>query len=474
MKYADSMQAAMQRLWPLLYATGCLIFGTVAIAAEDTRWAEQMLVQEAVLTELESRNGPFDPSLVEPLQAMIRLLEEQSEHERIAELQERQLALMRLNLGLESPDLIPLLREMVLTRIAMGAAGEVVDQLQMIRNLSDSVEEPEALPRAIESLAHWYLTGGAGNSNRQRADNFFEARELIEELEDVVHERYGEDDPALVPWLYLDALNLYQLVGLLNSEGGMSGPIIRELVRHDGAMKLSTSARGFSYNPLWSGTVTPVIEEGELVGELYLREGIGKIADMADIFEAAGNLEGQAMAMIYRADFQLLMNRGTAFSQYREARELLLEAGIAEERIKLFFSRPQLLPVSHFYPTLEQAIARQEAELASWRPQQEDAIYVAPFKAWDESAANVREPVSDYAFWEFERNYHQIDLEFRINSRGGVSAVDIIAAEPDDRRSRRLARNAARELRFRPAMAAGRGQRLRDVQMRFLIPRGDD
>ena len=474
MKYADPILASARRLRLSICAAGLVIFAAALQAAEDTGWVEQMQAQEEILAELESRNGPFDSSLIEPLQAMIRLLEEQSDHERIAELQERQLALMRTNLGLENPQLIPLLEDMVLTRIAIGEFDEVTDDLQMIRNVSANVEDPEVLLRAIDVLAHWYLTGGAGDDSRRRAINFFEARELIEDLEDAAEELYGEDDPAMVPWLYSSAMNAYQLVGLLNSEDGASGPTIRELVRHDGATRLRTSARGFSINPLWSSTVTPVIEEGELVGELYLRQGIGKIDDMADIYETEGNLEAQAMALIYRSDFQLLMNRGTAFSRYREAQEMLLEAGIPAERIDLFFGRPQLLPVSRFYPTLEEAIAHQEAELASWRPEQEDAIYVAPYTAWDQAAPNVREPVSDTAFWEIENNYHQVDLEFRINSRGGVSGVDILAAEPDDRRSRRLARNAARELRFRPLMEEGRGQRLRDVQMRFLLPRRDD
>lgn len=464
----------MHKLCSLIIFLCSASWVTSAGAAEETGWAERMQAQEAALAALESLNGPFDPSLLEPLQAMVRLLEEQSEHERIAELQERQLGLMRTSLGLESPELIPLLREMARTRIAMGESDEVTDQLQLIRHLTASDDDPESLLQAIDALAYWYLSGGGGDSDRQRVQGFFEARDLIDELEDAAEEIYGEDDPAMIPWLYLAAMNQYQLVGMLNSEEGLSGRTIRELVRHDGATRLRNSARGFTYNPIWSSTVTPVIEQGELVGELYLREGIGKIADMADIFEQTGNPEGQAMAMVHRADFQLLLNRGTAFSRYREAQELLREAGIPEQRIELFFSRPQLLPASRFSPTLEEAIAQQEAELASWRPDQEDALYVAPYIAWDESAPNVRKPVSENAFWEFEHDYHQVDLEFRITSRGGVSSVDILSAEPDDRRSRRIARRTARDLHFRPPLENGRGQRLRDVQMRFLLPRRDD
>ena len=449
-------------------------FSLAAVAAEDADWLAQMQAQEAILAELESGNGPFDPSLIEPISAMIRLLEQQSDHQRIAELQERQLSVMRTNLGLENPEVLPLLRDMVRTRIALGDADAVGDQMQMIRNLAARQDGPEALLQTLDFLAYWYLTAGAGNSNRDRARNFFEARELIEDAEDHAIEEYGEDNPQAVPWLYLGAMNLYQLVALLNSEQGMVSPTVRELVRHDGAMKLRSSARGFSFNPVNSATFTPVVERGELVGELYLREARGKIDDIAGIFEATGNAEAEAMAIVYRSDFQLLLGQGTAFSRYREAMEMLRGAGVAEERIRLFFSRPQALPLSRFFPTLEEAIAHQEAELAVWQPEDADAVHVAPFPAWDETAPNMRAPISDNTFWEFVPDIHVMELEFNINSRGGVSAVDILNAAPDDRRSRRLAREAARQLRFRPAMEEGRGQRLRDVQMQFLLPRRDD
>ncbi len=469
----------MPRICALASAAALLFGGALASAAEkagrDQAWLAQMQAQQQVLAELESSRDSFDPALLEPLQAMIDLLEQRSEFERVAELQERQLGLMRAGFGLESPRLIPLLRQMVTTGVALGDAEAVTGHLQLLRHLQGVAGEPDELLQALDTLAHWHLTGGAGEDGRERAKNFFAARKLVEKLEKAAIELHGEGSPALAPWLYRSALSDYQLVAVLNSRQGLVSPMIRELVWHDGAMRLQGSVRGFSRSRLRTGTVTPVVEPGELVGEAYLREAVGKIDDIAELFDAAGDPEAQAMAMIYRADFQLLMGRGTAFSRYREAQQKLREAGVAESRIEWFFGRPQLLPANSFHASLGQAIAELEAELAPWRPEREEAAApVALYAAWDESAPNMRAPVSEHVFWEVAPNLHQIDLELDIDRRGGVSSVAVIAAVPDDHRSRRLAKQAVRELRFRPAMEAGRGLRVRDAQMRVLLPRRDD
>ena len=200
-------------------------------------------------------------------------------------------------------------------------------------------------------------------------------------------------------------------------------------------------------------------------------EAMEKTAEMAEILAQAGDIEAQAMAKIYRADFQLLADWASAFKEYDEAIDLLLEAEVPVERIAHFFSRPQLLPLSRFYATLEEAIAHQDAEFHSWRPDSEDANHVAPFAAWNVSAPNVREPLSDNAFWDTSSDFYQFDLEFNIGSRGDVSAVEVLNDESGDRRVRRMALVSVAKQRFRPALVDGRRQRLRDVQMRFLIPR---
>ena len=63
---------------------------------------------ELQLEEFESEFGPLSENLLEPLGSIAALLETQGDYEGLLEIQSRQLALMRINLGLEHPDLVPL------------------------------------------------------------------------------------------------------------------------------------------------------------------------------------------------------------------------------------------------------------------------------------------------------------------------------------------------------------------------------
>ena len=176
------------------------------------------------------------------------------------------------------------------------------------------------------------------------------------------------------------------------------------------------------------------------------------------------------MAKIYEADYSLRTFWYKPSGKYEEARDLLRGAGVPDERISLFFSRPQLLPVSRFYPTLEEAIAQQEAELAAWRPEQKEAAHVAIFRTWNDMAPNLMEPVSDHVFWNSPSNHYQVDLKFNINSQGSVSAVEVLDVEPADREIRSRVRKAVDKMRFRPFMEDNRRRGLRDVHMRVLVP----
>ncbi len=421
-----------------------LIWSSGSLAAENPTPLELLQEQETVLGELESAQGALHPDLVTPLQAMVDLLREQSEFERAAELQEQMLEVMQANAGEQSPDWIPSLKEMVAGRANSGATDGVDDLLRGLRILNAAQHDYPELIRTIELEAHWLMTEGAGTTGEQRVKSFLRAQQVLaNQYALLIGEFFDKNDPMIIPWMYHATLNNYQL-----------GEMIMFLCAFD----------DYSRRRL----------EAQIPGVYYYTVKLGNldwIRDIGEHYSAVDDLEGQAMAKIYEADFVLRASRSEAFELYENARELLREAGVPEERIGLYFSRPQLIPTSRFYPTLEEAIGKQEADIAAWSPEQQGAAHVGTFRAWNESVPAVAMPVSDHVFWDSSSNYYQVIVELNISSAGRVSAVGVIDMEPEDEEFQRYVRRAVLSKRFRPAMVEGRGQSLRDVQMRVLIPR---
>ena len=449
---------------PSIAAAFALMWSLGGFAASDEEWLEQMQVQENLLEELQSARGPTDLSLVEPLQAMIVLLRERSEYGRVAELQDHQLELMRINYGPESEELIPLLKEMVLNGVEAGDREGVSDLLQQLRVLSSTQEDPVALLEAIELQAYWYKTGGAGQTHKQRVVSFFDAHELVDELEILLDDVFDAGDTAIVPWLYRVYMNRYLLLGLLNSDREVRALAREELVWREGSDALWAVGRS-------TGGTNASSTFGRWGGGRFIPEAQETVEKITEVLKSAGDLEAQAMATIYEADFHLLMNWGSAWKKYEEARDLLREARVPEERISLLFSRSQQIPYSRFHPTLEEAIAQQEADLSRWRPAGEDAAHVAEFTAWSESVPNVRFPRSDHVFWNETSSYYEAELDININSVGFVPHVDVLEFEPENNEVRYRLRRAAEDLRFRPIMEDNRRRRMHDVHIRILIPR---
>lgn len=449
-----SISAAAASRWePQFSCLRVLTAATLALwvsggfAASDEDWLEQMQAQELLLTELESTRGPLDPELVAPLQTMIELMREQSEFERAAELLDRLLAVMETNAGEQSPDWIPALKEMVTSRVNSGETDGVEGLLRQMRILNAARHDYTELIRTIELEAHWLMTEGAGTVHAQRISSFIRAQEILtNRFAYLIGELFEQNDPRTVPWLYQVARNSFQLLELIDFDFRNNDHIQKELER-----------------------------QIPLLSEIRLRINyLIWIHEIGEHFSAVDDLEGQAMAKLYEADFVLFVNRSKAFELYAQAYEMLREADVPEERIRVYFSRPQLIPTSHFYSTLEEAIVKQDADLAAWRPEQQGVAHVGTFTAWNDTSPVLAMPVSDHAFWNPPSSYYQAILKLNISSSGSVSAVDMLEFEPEDREVRRKIRRAVQRKRFRPAMEEGRGQRLRDVHMRVLIPRGED
>ena len=437
------------RYLPICLAACFALWITQGFAEEDADRLERLQAQEEILAELESAHGSLNPSLVRPLRNMIEMLRELSEFERAAELQQRLLTVMETNANRQSPDWIPMLKDMVVDQVNSGDTGGVSGLLQQLRTLTAARNDPVALVQTVELQAHWLLTGGAGTTHRERVDNFFEARDLLQhDYAYLIRELFDENDPANIHRMYRVALIHNQTANLLLSDYGIGSRAGHKLESFDGVSRYSIA---------------------------QMHNSLGWIRAIYDALSATGDLEAQGMAKIYEGDFFFrgwrFRLRTMASRKYNEGRELLREAGVPEERIALFFSRPQVVPVSRFHTTLEGAIAQQEADLAAWRPEQEGAIHATVFRAWNGSAPRLLEPVSDHVFWDQPASYSHVDVKFNINYPGSVSSpVEVISVEPADREIHNRVRRAVEGMRFRHIMDNTRRRGLRDVHMRVMVP----
>ena len=484
----------------LLVARSCTLIGLLWLIADSGAGAQQLareaseLLQdieryEQQLEEYESEFGFFDIRLREPLIAIEALHAKLGNYPEVRTTQNRRLQLTRAALGLEHPDIIPLVEAMVRTDIRLSNWIEVSDHLEHLRTLAIAnygIDSEQAM-LALQRQASWYEVRVYVDENRERADNFMEARDIYEKLLDLAEDKYGEGDPRLVPWLNRRAYSLYQQVAGLNVDSPVAMDMIQETVRKDGPARLETSRmRGF-INPISPGginRVIPVTEKGEPVGVAYLRLANGFINDIEDIAEALGDAEMAAMAQLYHGDYAYLQGRSIGRSDYREAREKLLALGIEPERLDAFFGRPMIIPIPVFYSSFSDLEAYQrsgselplvgEVDVAEDADPWETPIHLGQFRAWEQGLASIPLPQPVDGLLEFQTPLYSVDVRFRINSRGNISGVKGLGIEPEDRRARSQAVRAVRNLQFRPALYGNRAKPRDHVELRYQIVNESD
>ena len=484
----------------LLVARSCTLIGLLWLIADSGAGAQQLareaseLLQdieryEQQLEEYESEFGFFDIRLREPLIAIEALHAKLGNYPEVRTTQNRRLQLTRAALGLEHPDIIPLVEAMVRTDIRLSNWIEVSDHLEHLRTLAIAnygIDSEQAM-LALQRQASWYEVRVYVDENRERADNFMEARDIYEKLLDLAEDKYGEGDPRLVPWLNRRAYSLYQQVAGLNVDSPVAMDMIQETVRKDGPARLETSRmRGF-INPISPGginRVIPVTEKGEPVGVAYLRLANGFINDIEDIAEALGDAEMAAMAQLYHGDYAYLQGRSIGRSDYREAREKLLALGIEPERLDAFFGRPMIIPIPIFYSSFSNLEAYQrsgselplvgEVDVAEDADPWETPIHLGQFRAWEQGLASIPLPQPVDGLLEFQTPLYSVDVRFRINSRGNISGVKGLGIEPEDRRARSQAVRAVRNLQFRPALYGNRAKPRDHVELRYQIVNESD
>jgi len=200
-----------------------------------------------------------------------------------------------------------------------------------------------------------------------------------------------------------------------------------------------------------------------------LRQARGFINDIREIAEIEGDEEAQAMALIYRGDYNVLLGRNSGRQHYNEAKERLAGLGIPLSDIEEFFRTPMPLPVPQFHENFDELLMYQRSINSAVHGVLNDVMHLGIFSAWHENASAVLKPVSSDPLLQIGMPQYLVDLSFNISSRGDVSSVKVINSVPEDRRVAREGMRAIREIKFRPAIEGKRAVRTRDVQMQYLF-----
>jgi hypothetical protein len=456
-----------------------LYFGALpSHAAEDTLLigsalanAEQLAAYQLQIEDLEFEFGPYHSSLIEPLESMIALLNEDEDYEEVALLQNRQLQVMRTELGFEHPDLVPLSQSIITTQMALGNWEAISDQLEHIRHLRTTVEgeNTEILLSAIQDQIGWLFSRITIEDRREQVRNFFEIRDLYEEIEDIVEDTYGEDSLEAAPWLYKTAYHEYHLVSFLNGSKGLGSESVDRLVRREGAFGLESQNRnGFSSNSFFgNASVIPAIERGRPIGDRYLRDAYSMVKKIQDVVEENSDIEARAMIKIYRSDFQLLSDRGSAIRSYREARDMLLEAGIAEEEVHWFFERPMVIPMETLHLNFADALDELKERIEPIASVKDQEMHLGIFTSWTEALISTPMPQSKNSFSQLDHPFKYADVSFSVSSRGKASSVDVLVTGPQELDSKRSISRSVRGIHFRPAIIDNKTRRVKDVRMRY-------
>ena len=320
----------------------------------------------------------------------------------------------------------------------------------------------------MENQAQWKLAGFYLDDESNQSDNFLDARDLYRDMKRLAEELYGKESPKLYSWYYKRAYNLSLMVKLLNTEDSFSRTFINDVIRTDGTMRLQTAGRlnGARLSPIVTWNIR---DQDFVLGEGYLRQARDLMSRIRDIAEVQNDKEVQAIAEIYRGDYNLLMGRGSGRRQYSNAQEILLDAGIPQSEIQEFFGAPMPIPLPNFYSSFNDLLEYQRSVLNAIDEASDSTMHLGVFSAWHENARAVLKPVSNDPLLQIGLPQYLVDLKFNISTRGKVSSIDVINSIPNDQRVAREGSRAIREIQFRPAYEGNKATRVRGAQIRYLF-----
>ena len=412
----------------------------------STRQESQISLYDGRIEALETEFGPYHHTLLEPLQGLTALLIDSGDFVKTSRILNRRLQLLHILEGPTSLNQLPVLAELISHDVRLQRWQSVTDRFEYI--LSLHVQSPEvdttALLNAMNDVSAWRSTYMFIDRPANRLEHLDTVREIRWKMITLSETQLTNDNKARISWLYSYALEQH-----------------RQFVFNWSQTSDSLLPKRSSYRPEFHGPVA------------FLRGALDIMKHILEITEAMDDLEAEAMAMIYVADFQMLLGAGTATSTYQSAEEKFKEAGIDQQRIEAFFARPEALPVSQFHLSLDAAHKWQNASGYILELGGESAAsthHLGDFIAWNRRAPSARLPALPEAASAASTELIAVQVQFSIYANGTSRDAKADRASPSAMRFKSVAQNAIKAMRFRPKSAQRGGQRIGDVTMNYMSP----
>ena len=477
--------AAALLLWPLAIAHAQDSTSPQAEISDLQRSIDLAELIEDLETGIEvtqSESGTYHVELLPSLDELAQVYIQAQDYEAAAQAIDHQLQIHRINSGLYSAQQIPIVESLVQLH---GQAGNWNGVNASLENLSwlyqrNTTLDAETQLRGLQSLGSWHLRALDKDVRERQAYHLVELAKLDERTTEIAQRRFGEDSPALSPYLYNQALSdtYIALAITLTGETSQDLMLLTEGIRNRPSLLSSTSTlrSEADIEAMYGSKASSVIERSF---RMNMDNNIAKIERIKELYVQSANIEAEAMVEMYLGDSNLLRqqfenrpsnfagvrrgssNVGTAVSHYRDALARLSEAGISDETLVGFTRCPVMLPIPKLHETVRAAtptcVPSSESELIDLG---EYNLVSTLIPGLEGDAEESDEIIS-------------ARVKFTVRSNGQVSNDNIEEITPDDTSSRVQIRKLMDIMQFRPAIVDDEAVSSENLQLLIRIPKAN-
>lgn len=434
---------------------------------------------ESQIANIQSTSGTFDPELLQPLDELAQVYIETQDYDAAAQLLDHQLQIHRINSGLYAAQQIPIMETLLQMQAQKSDWESVNDSLSYLSWLyqRDTTLDAETQLQGLQTLGSWQLRALDKDARERQAYHLVELAKLDARTAEIAQRRFGDNNPAISPYLYNQALadTYIALAITLTSETSQELMLLTEGIRNRPSILSSYSVlrSEADIEAMYGSKASTVIERSF---RKNMNDSIAKIERIKELYEQGGDVEAEAMAMMYLGDSNLLRQQfeirpskfagvsrgtssvGTAITHYRDALARFAEAGVSPEALANFTRCPVMLPITKLHESVQAASPVCERSSESGLVDLGEYNLVSALIPGLEGDAVASDDVITAR------------VKFAVRTNGQVSNDNVEEIEPDNTSSRVQIRKLLNIMQFRPAIIDGDTVRAEDLQLLIRIP----